>query len=153
MDKRWCVFRGLFIFMITILLSGCVVLAPFIQAWKNVGASEADRIVLFNQRIKRFGEALYWSKGEAALYVDSDADASVRKNLTMTRENIRVVESRIKDVTYEDNAFTAQVEFVVRYYRIPYYIVLDETEKQVWKFHIGDNWYLLKREMTKEFQR
>ena len=134
-------------------LGGCVILAPFIQAWKNVGATPGDRMALLGQRLKRFGEALYWGKGEAVLYIDSEASSDVRKSLTMQREDIRVVESKVKNIEYENDTFTANVEFQVKFYRIPFYIVTDTIEKQVWKFHIGDNWYLQERELSKEFTR
>lgn len=145
--------RGALALLFSVPVSGCIILAPFIQAWKNVGATEADRMALLTQRLKHFGEALYWNRGEAALYVDKEADAEVRKTLTMERENIRIVESRVKNIEYSKDVFTADVEFLVRYYRIPFYIVTDTTEKQVWKFHVGDHWYLQKRELSKEFLR
>lgn len=144
--------RFLYLCLILSCLSGCVILAPFIQAWKNAGATEADRMQLFSQQIKRFGEALYWGKGDAVLYVDKDADADVRKSLSFPREDIRIVESRIKDVEYEDEAFIANVELSIKYYRIPVYIVTEAAEKQVWRFRLGDHWYLQKREVSKELK-
>ncbi len=132
-------------------LSGCVIFAPFIQAWKNVGATSADRIALFEPRLKRFGEAIYWSKGEAALFIDKSAPDEVRKTLTTEHENIRIVESRPKHVEYSADTFTAEVELLVRYYRIPFYIVTDSLEHQTWVFHVGDNWYLKDRKIAKEF--
>lgn len=137
----------------TTSFSGCVILAPFIQAWKNVGATPGDRMTLMGQRLKRFGEALYWGKGEAVLYLDKEASSEVRKSLTLQREDLRIVESKIKSIEYENDTYTANVEFTVKYFRIPFYIVTDTVEKQVWTFHIGDNWYLQKRELSKEFTR
>ena len=134
-------------------LSGCVIFAPFIQAWRNVGASESDRIALLGQQIKRFGEALYWGKGEAALFVDKEATEDVRKGLNIDREDLRVVETKIKNIEYEQEAYLANVEFVVRYYRVPYYVVSTAKETHVWKFRLGDNWKLLKRETSVELKK
>jgi hypothetical protein len=132
-------------------LSGCVILAPFIQAWKNVGATESDRMTLLNARLKKFGEALYWGKGEAALFVGRDAAEGVNKGLRIDREDVRIVETKIKDIQYLDSAFTAQVEFSLRYYRIPFYVVTDAKEKHVWKFRLGGDWELVEREVDTEF--
>ena len=141
------------VLLISLCLSGCLILAPFIQAWKNVGATADDRRALLNQQMKKFGDALYWGKGEAALFVDRSADASVRKGLTIDRDEIRVVETKLKNVEYSDDTYTAEVEFLIRFYRIPFYIVTDSKEKQIWKFHLGDNWFLAEREPGKELAK
>lgn len=136
--------------LVSVSLSGCIILAPFIQAWKNVGATAEDRRALLGIQIKKFGDALYWGKGEAALYVDKDADDSVRSGLSIDREEIRVVETKVKHIDYADDTYTAEVEFLIRFYRIPYYIVTDSKEKQTWKFRLGDNWWLTNRIPGKE---
>lgn len=134
-------------------LSGCIVLAPFIQAWKNVGATADDRRALLGQQVKKFGEALYWGKGDAVLFVDRDADSQVRKGLSIDRDDIRIVETKLKNVEYSEDTYTAEIEFLIRFYRIPFYVVTDSKEKQVWKFRLGDNWWLVNREPGKELSK
>lgn len=118
-----------------------------------MGASEDDRKALLGPQVKKFGEALYWGKGEAILFVDPAASADIKKTLTTQREDMRVVETKMRSVDFEDGARTAKVELLVKYYRIPFYIVTDSLEKQVWKFEVGGTWRLLKRDLTEEFKR
>lgn len=150
--KRTGLLLKLAILVTTISLGGCIVLAPFIQAWKNVGATPEDRRALLGLQVKKFGDALYWGKGEAAMYVDRDADIQVKKELNIDRDELRIVETKLKSVEYSEDTYTADIEFVVKFYRIPYYIVTSSPEKQTWKFRLGDNWYLLKREAGKELK-
>lgn len=105
------------------------------------------------QQIKKFGDALFWGRGEAALYADRNADPSVQKGLSIDRDKIKIVESKISNIEYSDDTYTAEVEYLIRFYRIPFYIVTDSKEKQVWKFHLGDNWYLFSREPGKELSK
>ena len=54
-------------------LSGCV-LVPFIQAFKEVGATEGDRMALLDKEIKGFNAAIVWGNAtEAANYVASES--------------------------------------------------------------------------------
>jgi hypothetical protein len=143
----------LLFFMIPSFFTGCGVFAPFIQAWKNAGATESDRQELLAPQVKKFGEALYWSKGEAILFLDPEASADVRKSLSIQREDMRVVETKVRAVEFQNKARTADVELMVKYYRIPYYIVTTAIEKQVWRFELGGTWRLYKRELAEEFKR
>ncbi len=135
------------------IFSGCGAIAPFIQAWKNAGATEADRKALLMPQVREFGEALYWGKGEAVLFIDPEASAEVAQSLTIQREDMRVVETKVRRIEYEPSAYTAHVELTVKYYRIPYYIVTTATEKQVWRFEIAGTWRLFERELAEEFKR
>jgi hypothetical protein len=139
------VFAAALLFVTSLSVQGCIVLTPFISAWKNVGASSGDRQTLFNQEIKRFSDALYWGKGEAVAFLHSEAQESVRRGLQIDREKFHVVDSKVAFADFQDDAYTAHIDFKVRYYQIPFYIVKESTEKQVWKFSLGGAWRLVDR--------
>ena len=61
----------------------------------------------------------------------------------------RIVESKVEDVIFDDDARTADVEMTIRYYRTPVYIVKDRLEVQKWSFvGVGTGWLLSEREVT-----
>jgi hypothetical protein len=127
--------------------SGCLIAAPFIDAFKKMGATESDRQELLQARLKHFADALYWGKGEAQLFVDESAPDELKRSLSTIRENQRVVESKIRSVVYRDGATEADADVVVRYYKVPYYVVQNRYERQTWKFSHTSGWLLFGRQI------
>lgn len=121
--------------------SGCV-LAPAIDSFRRAGVMEDDRRALLPKRVQRFYEALYWGKPTEALsFVTDEGREQVRRALKQRKEE-RVVESELADVRFQNEAYEAHVEVVIRYYKVPYYVVEERREKQLWKFGLADGWKL-----------
>lgn len=145
------VIRILILLWIVSAFSGCVVLAPLIQSYKETGISEGDRKQLLSQSVKEFNEALFWGRVDTALAL---ADASVhdqlRKEVRKKRKSERLVESNIEYVDFKDGARKADVDVLVRFFKVPVYIVKERIERQRWIFALGSGWKLSGREVIEE---
>lgn len=139
-----CVLAGL-----NLSLSGCVVIAPFIDGFKKMGATPADRRGLFNQSIKAFGDSLYWAKGETGMFVHPDADPKLRKKLNEVNEDIRIIETKVKNLEFDDGSHEANLDVIVKYYKVGHNIVTERKEHQVWKFSMSSGWQLFSLETSK----
>lgn len=131
-------------------MSGCI-FVPAIDAYNQMGLSKVDREKLLPKEVKKFQEALYWSQSQEALqYVREDRRAEVGPDLFKSLENTRVVESKTGSIEYDADSYKATVTVLVRFYKVPFYIVTDRTEKQVWEFTLSDGWkYVSKGELAK----
>lgn len=126
-------------------LSGCV-LVPFLQAFKEAGATESDRMVLLNDQVKKFNAAVVWgNKAEAISYIDSESRVLIAPQLKDTNEEERIVDSRVDNVEWGEGAREATVSVKTKFYRIPIYVVNTRVEEQQWKFTHGDGWRLTNR--------
>ena len=124
-------------------LSGCF-LAPAIDSFNQLGVTESDRVKLLPQQIKRFQDALYWSSPQEALtYAAAENRTEISQQLRNKKAEERIVESKIENVDFKDNAYSANVEVSVRYFVVPYYIVSRRLEDQGWRFSLTDGWKLV----------
>lgn len=122
------------------MLSGCV-LAPFIDSYKQAGVSKADREVLLDKSVQEFHQALYWgSMREALAYTDDESRNNLREMMRNRRDTEKLVESQVEYVDFSDDAFSADVDVIVRYYEIPVYIVQKRLETQQWIFSYTGGW-------------
>jgi len=124
------------------LLSGCF-LAPAIDAFKQVGVTRGDRVQLLPAEMKKFQDSLYWGHPEEALaFVTQEGRDKIAEDLKSWGEETRVVESKVNGCTFDEDAYKADVEVTVRYYKVPFYVVNKLQEKQVWKFSVSQGWRL-----------
>ena len=145
------VYRRINIFLIAMAAgiavgaSGCV-LVPFIQAFKEVGATEGDRMALLNERVKKFNAAVVWgNRAEAVSYVADESQLKLSPQFKDASEEERVFDSKVTNVTWEDSARAATVEVKTKFYKIPVYVVTTRVEEQKWKFETGVGWKLVDR--------
>lgn len=144
MNMKVCRFQRVFLtFTILALCGGCI-LAPAIDSIKRAGFTKSDRMGLLGKRVKEFHEALYWGDPDGAL---AFADMSKRAELDpilrgMSNKNEKVVDSKIESSMFSDSAEEANVKVRVRFYKIPYYIVLERVDEQTWEFDYTDTWHL-----------
>ena len=128
-------------------LSGCV-LVPFIQAFKEVGATEGDRMSLLNQEVKKFNAAVVWGNStEAASFVAPESQLKIASQFKDTTEEERIVDSKVNNVVWSDNARGAVVEVKTKFYRVPVYVVNTRVEEQRWAWNEG-SWKLVDRTLT-----
>jgi hypothetical protein len=139
---------GFLAFFTATFLCGCF-LVPAYDSFRKTGVTESQRIDLLPQELKRFTEALYWGKpGEALAFVAAEHVDELREGFAVSRENIRVVESKVTDIRFNDGAQEADVQMTVRYYQIPFFVVKDRQEQQKWEFGLTDGWKLKAREIS-----
>jgi len=132
-------------------LSSCAAVAPLFQAYSQIGVTENDRMVLLDENLKDFQEALYWGDpGAAIAMADASSHSSLRHQIKESKRSERIVESKIEMVEFSENAYRADVEVMVKYFKVPYYIVKERFEKQYWEFSTGSGWQFMSREPLKE---
>ena len=128
------------------ILSGCVILAPIIQGFKETGVAEGDRQVLLSKDVKKFHEARYWGGSDALAYISEDKRVEIAQAIHKIQKDERMVDTVVDGSTFEKNSFKASVDVVIRYYKIPYYVVNSRTERQNWEFQVGSGWRLVSLE-------
>jgi hypothetical protein len=125
-------------------LSGCV-LVPFIQAFKEVGATEGDRMALLDKEIKGFNAAIVWGNHtEAAGYVAPESQLKLSSQFKDTSEEERIVDTKVTNVVWADGAREATVQVKIKFYRVPVYVVNTRTEEQRWAWSLG-SWKIVDR--------
>jgi hypothetical protein len=131
-------------FIAATALSGCV-LVPFIQAFKEVGATEGDRMALLDKEIKGFNSAIVWgNQTEAASYVAPESQLKLSSQFKDTSEEERIVDTKVSNVAWENGAREALVQVKTKFYRVPVYVVNTRTEEQKWIWSSG-SWKIVDR--------
>lgn len=131
-----------------LFVQGCF-LAPTIDSMRRAGVTPASRRSLLPENLKKFHDALYWgSPNEIMRYVDSEGWPEISKQVADMQDTERVVESKVKNVEFDDGAFEAKVSVTVRSFKVGYYVVTDRIEKQTWSFSMTDGWKIVSREIT-----
>jgi len=126
----------------TALLSGCFII-PFVQAFKETGATEGDRMALLEPEARKFADAMVLGNKKLAMtVVMPESRSSISKLIRDRNEEERVVESKLDDVQYSEAARKATVTLKVRYYKVPFYVVKMRIEEQHWEFTMSDGWKL-----------
>lgn len=139
-----CVVVGVCSLTLMTSLSGCV-LVPFIQAFKEVGATEGDRMALLNEEVKKFNAAVVWGNHtEAASYIAPESQLKLSAQFKDTTEEERIVDSKVTDVVWADSARDANVKVKTKFYRVPVYVVTTRIEEQHWVWS-GGAWKLVDR--------
>lgn len=145
-----CVSRFLFAAGAAIVLQGCV-LVPFLQAFKETGSTESDRMALLEPEARKFSDAMVLGNKQIAMtVVMPESWPTVSKQIRGRNEEERVVESKLDDVQYSEAARKATVTVKVRYFKVPFYIVKSRIEEQHWEFTMSDGWKLRDFAATEE---
>ncbi len=140
----------LMVFLVASQSAGCV-LVPFVNAFKQTGVAEGDRMALLAPEVKKFSDGISWGNKGAALEVVSDEyRETVSKQLRGMGEEERIWECKVDDVTWSEEAYKAKVSVKVRYYRIPFYVVKTRIEEQRWQFSLATGWKLVERTVVEE---
>lgn len=126
-------------------LSGCI-FVPFIDAFKKTGATEGDRMALLGPEVQRFSEAIGWGKKTEALsFVVDESKKDISVQLKKVGSEERVVDSKVDEVEWANDAYDAHVAVKVQYFLVPYYVVKTRTEQQHWVFSLASGWKLKER--------
>lgn len=148
MGKIGVFFRFLVSLCVVTGLNGCV-LVPFVQAFKESGLTESDRMALLPPRIKKFSDArIFGNKTDALDVVAPDARPEIAKQLADVGEHERIVKSKVEEVEWADSANKAKVVVKVESYKVTQLIVTTVTEEQQWEYSTGSGWLLTSRSKT-----
>ena len=131
-------------------LTGCV-LVPFVQAFKETGLTEGDRMELLPPQLKKFSEArIFGNKSQAMELVAPEAQADVSKQLQDGNEQERIVKSQIDEIEWIDGARKARVVVKVDSFKVSHLVVSSKREEQNWEFSPGTGWLMTSREQKVE---
>lgn len=148
---KTCRARGLVLALAVVsLCSGCV-LVPFVQAFKESGLTESDRMSLLGPQVKKFTEArMFGNRTEALSLVMADARPEIAKQLNETSDDERIVKSQIDHVEWIDEARKAKVTVRVDAYKVTQLIVNPVKEEQIWEFTPSSGWQLSARSKVED---
>ena len=131
-------------------LNGCF-LAPAIDSFNKLGVTASDRQNLLASRIQSFNDALFFgAPGEAEEFVIPDKRLELQRIIRRQRKEEKLVDMRVDAVGFESDAYKAIVDVVVRFYKVPFYVVNERVERQVWEFSVSSSWQLSQREEVKD---
>lgn len=131
-----------------ICLDACV-LVPFIDSYKEMGVTQSDRQALLPKTLKKFQDFIYWGQYANALsFATEESAEQIRESLKEYR-NFKIVSMSAQDILFSDSSREATAYIVVKYYKIPNYIVVDENVKETWVFS-NTSWKLKERVKVSE---
>jgi hypothetical protein len=139
---------AILVLLTAISLQGCV-LDPIIEGLSELGLTEQDRQRMLSEDIKHFNDALYWgSSTEALSFALPESRQDLSNSLREHSRDERIVESKIESLDFQPGAYEAQASVVVKYYRVPVYLVTERVEEQKWKFALSEGWKLVSRKLA-----
>jgi hypothetical protein len=131
-------------------MSGCI-LVPFVQAFKETGLTEGDRMELLPQQLKKFSDArVFGNKSQAMALVASESQAEISKQLQDKPEQERIVKSQVDEIEWSEDARKARVVMKVESFTMSQLIVRTKKEQQRWEFSPGSGWLMTERSELKE---
>lgn len=124
----------------SILFSGCI-LAPAIKGVQDAGFRSSDRQMKLGETLKEFKEGLYWGHLPKVLaYTDTQAQESVQKAFSRVGRSERITEVSVDNTSFDEDGYKAQVAMVVRYFRVPEYLVQERVDTQNWEYSFSEGW-------------
>jgi hypothetical protein len=136
------------VFFVAMHGSGCV-LVPFVNAFKQTGVAEGDRMALLAPEVKKFSDGIAWGNKTAALEVVADRSREViSKQIRDVGEEERIWECKVDEVAWSEDAYKAKVAVKVKYYKVPFYVVKTRIEEQRWEFSLATGWKLVDRSFS-----
>ncbi len=133
------------VLVVAVQCSGCV-LVPFVNAFKQTGVAEGDRMALLAPEVKKFSDGISWGNKSVALGVVADGSReAIAQQLRGLGEEERVWECKVDDVAWSENSYKAKVSVKVKYYKVPFYVVKTRIEEQHWEFSLAQGWKLVDR--------
>jgi hypothetical protein len=136
--------------LILLHMSGCI-LVPFVQAFKETGLTEGDRMELLPQQLKKFSDArVFGNKSQAMALVASESQAEISKQLQDKPEQERIVKSQVDEIEWSEDARKARVVMKVESFTMSQLIVRTKKEQQRWEFSPGSGWLMTERSELKE---
>lgn len=145
MRVAWAIHRYVIGLLLTVGMSGCV-LVPFVQAFKETGLTEGDRMELLPPQLKKFSDArVFGNKSLAMALVASESQAEISKQLQDRNEQERIVKSQVDEIEWIENARKARVVMKVESFTMNQLIVKTKKEEQRWEFTPGSGWLMTDR--------
>lgn len=129
--------------LLPVSLSGCVAVAPVLEALRDLNATPADRRNSFQKSFKEFREGLLWAdRRRVEGYLLS---RRVGEGLFLPRDEGKVTGIEIVDGEFDDGAFIFDGVIKITRFRQRSFLVEELREEQRWEFGRTSGWQLTER--------
>lgn len=140
---------GLFLICELVIASGCLFFPHLREGIVDLGVTAEDRKRLLTPEITKFHQAVDANRLMMALsFVAEDHVDEIKQQLRRTGREERIMERNLEVIEFDDDAKVAEVEVLVRYYRLSQPIVKDRYEHERWEYDRFKNWRLTKRDFS-----
>ncbi len=140
MKKRLVVIIVLAVTSLT--FSGCI-FAPSIDSVNKAGITESGRKGTLDHAVKGFNTARFWENYPLAnTYAADENMETLKVVLQEKRTEGRIVESKVENVSFYDDAYKAEVDVLQKIQSASTNLVNPQIEKQIWTFSIYNGWKL-----------
>ena len=125
------------------VLSGCL-LAPTIESVKKAGFTEGDREAIFATDLQSMIDDMRWGKANLVIdRVQADVQPTLAPKIRAFLRKKKIVDLTIDNVVWQDDAYSATVDLVVKSYD-PAVSIIDESPMHMeWIFSLVDGWKLV----------
>jgi len=121
------------IFIVSLSSSGCAGIN--LNNLETVIAGEASRTKMLPETVQKYHRAIYWKDSEmASQFVEPEIRASFLIDMAERSQLENIVESKIQSVDIEQEANSATVRTVTKYFEASTRQVKIRHEKEYWKF-------------------
>jgi hypothetical protein len=111
-------------------LSGCSILY-------RISQGKEGRLVSLNEVLENFKKAMYWSKPqELSKFMEDGRKTELLRGFKEQQKGEKLVSIEIGDIEIHDDLNHASVEMLVKYFRVPNYVVETRREMQEWNFSV-----------------
>ena len=137
-----------FVFL-AVTLSGCPVVVPIIDSFKQAGVTAGDRKNLLKPVVQNFHRSMTSGDLDGVLSLVDEEAPTLREALIQemrtSKRKVTVVDTQVDLTMFEDDAYIAQVDVLVKYFEVPYYVVNRRIEKETCKFSLSGGWKISSR--------
>lgn len=139
--------NSLCLVLLACALSGC--LGATLSTLEDLTAGQGKRISSLNQAVAKFHKAVYWDTGyEAAKFVAPEAQATFANKFRSSPDGLyqdkeKLVDINIEGVEFDPEVNRARVEVLIKYFKVPQYVVQTRKQSEIWSYHRMDGGWLL----------
>ena len=121
-------------------ISGCL-LAPAIKGVQDAGLTSGDRQIKLGESLRGVRDGLYWGQMQKVLaYSDSTIQPKIQNAFSRVGRSEKITEVSVDNTTVAEDGYKAEVAMVVRYFRVPEYLVQERVDTQQWEYTFSDGW-------------
>jgi hypothetical protein len=132
--------------LILLTCSGCF-LVPVIDSFREAGMTEGGRQSTLQKALKDYHLALFWGQiGSALQLAVPEEREKLRRRFDALQDRERIVESKVRFVDYQDSAYKANVEVMLKIHNLATNIVGQRLEKEAWVFSLSQGWQIASSE-------
>jgi hypothetical protein len=123
---------------------------PFVEGVSKIGLGKNDREALLPQSVQNFQDLIYWNKFQAVgALIKEDVRSVQIKEIMKKYKGYRLVETKTDFLDFNEDSTRCVASVTAKRFKVPFYIVEDYAEDQVWEFTVSDGWKFVSAEPSK----